>query len=179
MSTKTQTSAQSQQAADQALIDGFTKHQGALPSSLTVAGAPVLLTTILSTLQSRVASRATVPPAKASYQAVVQANHDELTKSQPLASGVRQAIALMFAGQVQVLADYGLKPRKVPAPRTPAQKAASAAKAAATRAARHTMGPVQKAKITGASPQGTAAPVATPSPAAPPVTAPATAATKS
>jgi hypothetical protein len=128
-------------------------------------------------LQSRVASRATVPPAKASYQAVVQANHDELTKSQPLVSGARQAIALMFAGQVQVLADYGLKTRKVAAPRTPEQKAASVAKGKATRAARHTMGPVQKAQITGATPQGTAAPVAAPSPAA--AAAPAAGATKS
>jgi hypothetical protein len=162
MTSKNISNAQSQQAADQALIDGFTKHQGTLPSSLTVAGAPVLVTSILSTLQARIASRATVPPAKASYQAVVQANLDELTKSQSVVSGARQVIALMFAGQVQTLADYGLKPRKVPAPRTHAQKAASAAKAAATRAARHTMGPVQKAKITGAIPQGDTSPVAAP-----------------
>ena len=42
------------------------------------------------------------------------------------------------------LHDFGLMPRKVPAPRTAAQKAAAAVKGRATRAARHTMGSVQK-----------------------------------
>jgi hypothetical protein len=47
--------------------------------------------------------------------------------------------------------EFGLKPRKVPAPPTPEQVAERVAKNKATRAARHTLGPLQKAKITGAT----------------------------
>jgi hypothetical protein len=165
-----------QQAADQAMIDGFTKHQATIPSSLLIAGAPVTTASVISTLQARIAARTAVAQAEAAYHAAVQANLDEQTKTQPLVSGARQAVGLMFAGQITALADFDLKPRKVPAPRTPAQKAASAAKAAATRAARHTMGAVQKSQITGATPHGTAAPAPAPSPAAAPVAAPAPAA---
>jgi hypothetical protein len=65
-------------------------------------------------------------------------------------------------GSIDTLADFGLKPRKTRTPRTPEQKAASVAKSLATRAARHTMGSKQKAKVTGAAPH--AAPVTAPSP---------------
>src|SRR6202041_3154740 len=75
----------------------------------------------------------------------------ESTKTQALISGLRQAIRTAFASQIAVLADFALAPRKTPAPRTPAQKAASAAKAEATRKARHTMGPVQRSQVTGAT----------------------------
>jgi hypothetical protein len=181
MTTKTKINVTTQQAADQAMIDGFTKHQATIPASLLIGGTPVPTATIISTLQVRIAARAAVAPAKASYQAVVKANVDERTKSQALVSGAREAIKLMFAGQVDTLADFGLKPRKAPAPRTPQQKAASVAKAKATRAARHTMGSVQKSKVTGANPQGdgTPAPSPSPAPAAAPAAAPAPVATKS
>jgi hypothetical protein len=46
------------------------------------------------------------------------------------------------------LGDFGMKPRKARA-RTAAQKAATAQKSAATRTARHTLGPRQKAAIHG------------------------------
>jgi len=179
---KSKTNLQQQQADDQALIDGFTKHAATLPS-LLIGGVQIPTTTIISTLQSRIAARAAVAPAKATYQALVKADQDERASSQALVSGAKQAIGLMFAGQITTLAEFGRKPRKVPAPRTPAEKAASAAKAKATREARHTMGAVQKAQITGATPQGTTAPVTAPTeapaPAVAPAATPATGVTKS
>jgi hypothetical protein len=65
-----------------------------------------------------------------------------------------------------MLAKFGLTPRQRPVT-TPEVKVAAAVKAAATRAARHTMGPKEKAKI-----KGTVAPTApaTPSPTAPALT---------
>ena len=190
MPTKTKSNVTTQQAADKAMIDGFTKHQATLPSSFIVGGVPVPTTTIVSTLQSRIAARAAVITGKASYQALVQANRDERDNSQALVSGTREAIKVMFAGQVDTLADFGLKPRKAPAPRTPEEKAASVAKGKATRKARHTMGPVAKLKVTGDNPQGDApvapaspapgaAPAAPPAPEAAPAAAPATTVTKS
>jgi len=173
---------QTQQAEDQALMDGFTKHQSTI-ASLFIGGSSVPTTTIISTLQARIAARAAVAPARASFQVVVQANRDELANTRAMIAGARQAIALMFAGQIDILAEFGLKPRKARAPRTPQQKLDSAAKAKATREARHTAGPKQKAKITGANPQGdapAASPAApAPAPAAAPAAAPVTAATKS
>jgi hypothetical protein len=178
--TKSKSNLQQQQAADQSLVDGFTKHASTIPS-LLIAGVQVPTTTIISTLQARIAARAATAPAKATYQALVQADQNERASSQALVSGAKQAIGLMYAGQITTLADFGLKPRKAPAPRTPEQKAASAAKAKATRAARHTMGPVQKAQITGATPQGDATPVTppAPAPAVAPAATPATGVTKS
>jgi len=54
-------------------------------------------------------------------------------------------------GAVDTQADFGFSPRKVTV-RTAAEKTASAKKAAATRAARHTMGSVQKKAVTGTAP---------------------------
>jgi hypothetical protein len=56
------------------------------------------------------------------------------------------------------LETVGIAPDKVPAPLTAAQKVTRAQKAAATRKARGTLGPKQKAKITGAVPPATPKP---------------------
>ena len=55
---------------------------------------------------------------------------------------------MAFAGQMDTLADFGLTARAKHVA-TPEEKIASAAKAKATRAARHTMGSKQKAAIKG------------------------------
>jgi hypothetical protein len=62
---------------------------------------------------------------------------------------MRQALLVAFADQVDVLADFGLTGRKTRVV-TPEEKVTAAAKARATRAARHTMGKRQKAAIKGA-----------------------------
>jgi hypothetical protein len=66
---------------------------------------------------------------------------------------VRQTLLLAFDGKLDTLADFGLTARAVPV-RTPEQRTAAAAKAKATRAARHTMGSKQKAAIKGAVSSG-------------------------
>ena len=78
-------------------------------------------------------------------------------KTKALVSTCIQSISLSFAGQVDTLADFGLTPRKARVV-TPEEQVIAAAKAKATRAARHTMGKKQKAAI-----KGTVAP--TPAPA--------------
>jgi hypothetical protein len=169
MATRNKGNRSQQQTGDQQLIDGLSKHASTLPS-LTFLGASHPTAAIIAALQARIASANTVSPAKATWQSTVQADRDERAKTKAFVSGLRQALQLVFAGSLEALADFGLKPRKQPAPRTPEQKAAAVAKAKATRAARHTMGPKQKAKVKGAVAQ--TAP-ASPPPAAPtlPVTA--------
>jgi hypothetical protein len=169
MATKSKSNRSQQQTGDQHLIDGLTKHASTLPS-LTFVGESHPTAAIIAVLQTRIASANAVSPAKATWQSTVQADRDERAKTTAYVSGLRQALQLAFAGSVDALADFGLKRRKQTAPRTPEQKAAAVAKAKATRAARHTMGSKQKAKVKGAVPQ-TAPASPPPAAATPPVTA--------
>ncbi len=136
------------QAADASLSTGLVKHEPTL-SSFTIAGATVKTTDIVTTLQTRQDSAKTVESTRAIWQAAVAADRSLRAQSNPTVSGVKQALHVMFAGSPDTLADFGLTPRK-PHVVTPEVKVAAAARAKATRAARHTMGVQQKAGIKGA-----------------------------
>ncbi len=178
MSTNQKSNRNQRQTADEKLMEGLKKHQQAIPS-LLIGGKSVKPADIIVVLQNRIHAADAVIPAKATWQAAVKAERDERAQSKALVSAVRQALQLAFAGSIDVLADFGLKPRKTPT-RSPEDKVAAAAKAQATRAARHTMGRKQKARITGtvAPPAAPATSPASPShdvpvPTAAPTTAPA------
>jgi hypothetical protein len=166
MGTKTKINRNQQQDADQKMIDGLTKHSQSVPS-LIIASTTHPTPAIIAVLQARIdAAKATVST-RATWQTTVQADRDERAKTKGFVSGLRQAVQVAFVGSIDTLADFGLKPRKTPTPRTPEEKAAAVAKSRATRAARHTMGAKQKAKVTGAEPLAVTAtppaPAATPS----------------
>jgi hypothetical protein len=153
--------------ADQSLVDGLNMHSATIPP-IFIAGAAVPLKDIITTLQSRIAAAKNVSPAKATWLAALAADRDVRSKSKTLVSALKQSLLVFYAGQVQTLADFGLTGRKTPVV-SPETQVAAAAKAKATRAARHTMGKKQKAKITGTV--VTTAPAPPPSaasPAAPP-----------
>jgi hypothetical protein len=116
---------------------------------------------IISTLQARITASQNAESTRATWQAAVVTDHAERSKTKTFASGLRQALIVAFTGQVDALADFGLTTRKAVV-LTPAEKLARNAKATATRAARHTMGSVQKSKVTGET-----AAAATPVPVAP------------
>jgi hypothetical protein len=148
MATQAKPSRINRVVADQALIDGFTKHADAL-SALTVGGAPVKVADVIAALKAEIAAENAVAPARAAWEGTVLAARDQRAKTKVALKGVKQSLQLIFAGQVETLADFGLHPPKVRAPLTPQQKAAAAAKAKATRAARKTMGSVQKSVVKG------------------------------
>ena len=148
MGTKPKFNRVEQLTADQALVDGLTKYADKL-SALMVGGAPVKVADVVAALNAEIAAENAVAPAKATWEAAVQAAKDQRAKTKATLTGVKQSIQLMFAGQAEALGDFGLKPRKEPAPRTPQQKAAAVAKAKATRAARGTMGTQQKKAVKG------------------------------
>ena len=154
-----------QQTGDQKLIDGLTKHASTI-ASLVIGGTSYPTTAIIANLQARLATANAALSTRATWQSAVKADIDERAKTKTFVSGLRQALQVAFAGSIDALADFGLKPRKQRAPRTPEQKAAATAKARATRTARHTLGKNQKAAI-----KGTVSPTA-PATAAPPVPAP-------
>jgi hypothetical protein len=63
------------------MVDGFTKHAATI-SSLLIGGVQIPTTTVISTLQARIAARAATAPAKANYQALVKADQNERASSQ-------------------------------------------------------------------------------------------------
>jgi hypothetical protein len=160
-----------QQSADQGLIDGLTKHEATLTSFL-VGGTSFKTSDVITVLRARIAAANAAQSTRATWQTAVKANAGERASTKTLVSGVKQQLLVMFAGSIDTLAEFGLKPRKAPAPLTPEKKVVAAAKAKATRAARHTMGTKQKASVKGtvttivtpASP--VASPPAVPSPVA-------------
>ena len=159
--------------ADQTLADGLSKHAATI-MSIMVGGASVATKDIVTALQARIATAKAATSARATWQAAVQADRDERAKTKTLVSVTKQMLLGSFAGQVDTLADFGLTPRK-PRVVSPEALVAAAAKAKATRAARHTMGKKQKAEIKGTVDTTAPAipvPAPTPSPATPVAVAP-------
>jgi hypothetical protein len=94
-------------AADQVLMDGINKRPTTIPT-IYVGGAAVPVTTIVAALQARIDTGKSVTSTRASWQAAVGAERDELAKSAVLVSACRQTLLLAFAGQVDTLAEFGL-----------------------------------------------------------------------
>jgi type I site-specific restriction endonuclease len=139
-----------QTSADRRLIDGFQKHGATVPS-MTIAAVTLSVDDLMKALQSRIDALKAVTTTKASWQTAVKANHELREGTDPLVSRMKQTLLVIFAEQPAALVDFGLTERaKVNLP--PEIRLAAAAKAKATRVARHTMGPKQKAKVKGVVP---------------------------
>src|SRR5580704_13072560 len=102
MTTKTSIAKDTQQTADQNLVAGLEKHQATLPS-LLIAGTTIPTTSIITTVQSRMAARANTAATLAAYHTAVAAEEAAIAQSKALVSGTRQAIKVMFAGQLGAL----------------------------------------------------------------------------
>jgi hypothetical protein len=147
---------------DAKIVDGIQKHlQGV--TSLQLAGSSYGPADLVKRVQSRASQAAAVTAANATWHAAVAAEKELNHELAPVIRGLRQYVFNAFGTASTVPADFGFTAtaRK---PLTPEEKVARAAKAKATRAARHTMGKVQKKKVTGATAAATASPA--PSPAA-------------
>jgi hypothetical protein len=135
------------QAADQKLVDGLTKHAGII-ASLYLGGTAMPNAAIVSKLQALIAAVNSTNTARASLHALVLAEEQLQASSAQFVADLRQTILAMFSKQTDVLADFGLAPRKNPV-LTAQAKVARAAKAKATRAARGTKSKKQLAEISG------------------------------
>jgi hypothetical protein len=135
------------QAADQKLCDGIKNNPQSFPLVI-VGGKPVAAADAVAMLQARIDATARIAPAKTAWLGAVKAARDERARSLAVITAVRQAILAAFADSVDTLGRYGLKPRKqrVTSPQT---QVVAAAKARATRTARHTMGSRQKQAVKG------------------------------
>jgi len=148
----------------QGLIKGTQQHTP--NGTLTFGGASHPVVDLIKLLQSLIDAIDAEVPAKAAYQASVQSMKSARAVVLPLMRDYVDHLRSTNGQNGTVLADYGLSPRKAPAPRTAAQKAEAAAKAKETRKLRGTMSPKQKAGIkAGAAPVSPTAPAPTTKPA--------------
>ena len=131
----------------QGLILGLQKQ---LPSGQFTLVSTVYTTPALVTaLQGTVATLTALAAAHAALKVALAAWDAEEAKMGPVVLALRRTLQSMYANAPDTLLVFGLEPRKVPAPRTAAEKAASAAKAKATRIARGTTSKKQKLAVSG------------------------------
>ncbi|MDP9036063.1 MAG: hypothetical protein M3O50_14780 [Myxococcota bacterium] len=135
-------------ARDAQVIVGVGKHLQSV-SSVPLVGSTYTPADLAKLFQSRIDSVAAASAAKATWHSNVVATKALNTRVSPVLRALRQYVINVFGETSPVLADFGFAPPKRTT-RTPEQKAAAAAKAKATRQARHTMGPKQKKGIRGA-----------------------------
>jgi hypothetical protein len=153
------------------LIAGTRKHL-ANAAPMAFGGGTFTPAQITTSLQTLVDLRSAVDEAKAATKAKVVAEATQAPSLRTEMDAYVSYVKVTFGNAPDVLADFGLKPKKAKTPLTSSEKAAAAAKRAATRAARHTMGTQQKKKVKGTinviatSPEAPASPPVAPSPVA-------------
>ncbi len=152
------------------IASGLQLHEPGNPS-ITIGGVAYAVNDLLTQIQKDITATDATDKARAAWLQTVQAERASHAQMDPLLRGIKQFVMLQF-GETEasstVLADFGYTPRKV-AVRTPATSVAAAAKSAATRKARHTMGKDQKKEVTGDVTGVVVTPVTTvPAPATPP-----------
>lgn len=163
----------SQAALVKQLIAGFNKRFPNGSQQLQVGGATFTVTALTTLLQSFVDIREAVEASQAATKAKVQAEDAQVPSQRAMIHAIETTIRGTFGNSADVLADFGLAPPKVRAPRTAEEKAVSAAKSAATRKARGTMGKNQKKNVKGSITAKLVVTPVTTSPVLTPVDAPA------
>jgi hypothetical protein len=145
------TSNENRKSSDLQLIEGTHKHleKG---WSLVVAGTKYTHSQIVDLLQSRADAVQAAATARAAWAGARA--HDEALSGQTahVVQALRQTLRVMFSQAPEVLAEFGLSPRKSRRTLTAAEKVLKEAKAKATREARHTMGKRQRLAIHGSVP---------------------------
>jgi hypothetical protein len=148
------------------LIAGIAKHFANAPS-MAFGSATLTPAQLTTSLQALVDLRAGVEGAKATATAKVAAEKAQAPALIALMGEFVAFVKATFSNSPDVLADFGLQPKKARAPLTVEQKAAAAAKRKATRAARHTQGPKAKLAVKGNVTGVNVTPVTTPDPQGP------------
>ncbi len=144
------------------LVAGTKKHFSTV-SSLTFGSATFTPAQTEAFLQTLIDLRTAVDDAKSATKAKIVAEAAQAPSLRSQMAALVAYVKATFGNSPDVLADFGLKPKKARTPLTIDQLAAAAAKRAATRAARHTMGTKQKQAVKGTittiiTPQPTPAP---------------------
>ncbi len=152
---------------DHRLRNGVSLH---LKAGIVAASEKVSQKDLLGAIDERTAATNAADAARAVYLKAVADEREVMERTDEMLGLLRDYVHVVFRGQIDVLADFGLAPRRTTGPRKLADKAAAAAKGKATREARHTMGRRQREKIHGVVPSTSAQAPAAAAPAASPPT---------
>ena len=133
------------------LIAGVRKRFPTGSQQLTIGGAvgSVTVDAAVAELQQLIDNRAAVTTAQATARDKVQAERGATPDLVAFMNAIEAFVRLMFSADTTALADFGLQPRKQPAPLTAEQKAVAAAKRKATREARGTTSAKAKRAVKG------------------------------
>jgi len=160
----------SQAALAAKLVAGTQKHL-ATATQLMVAGGTYTAQQVETQLQTLVTLRAAVDAAKVAVKAKLVDESNQAPALRVFLESYVGFVRAAFSGSPDVLADFGLAPKKAPTPRTAEEQAAANAKSEATRKARGTMSKKKKLAIKGNVTGVVVTPVTEPAPA--PVASPA------
>ena len=165
----TTTSKSNRVSAVTQLITGTNKHFPNASQSLAFGGTTRTVSALTQLLQSIVDLRNAVIESQAATRSKVATERAQTPPLLAVRGEYEAFVRATFGNQPDVLADFGLAPRKVPAPRTAEQKAIATAKRNATRKARGTKSKKQLKDVKGAvSAELVVTPLAAPSPVVPP-----------
>ena len=145
-----------------ALIAGTQKHAPSGP--LTLGSASFTAQSLEQTLQSLVDAIAAADAARAAWQDALGKMKATRANVVPVMQDYAAWVAVTYRSTASTLSDFGVTPRKGPTPLTSSEQAVAVAKRKSTRAARSTMGPVQKKAVKGDVTSVTLTPVHAPKP---------------
>jgi hypothetical protein len=130
------------------LAAGTQKHLSTI-TQLIVGSGTYTATQVETQLNAFAALRNDVDAAKAVVKAKLADEATQLPAMRAFFIAFIAFVRAAFGNSPDILADFGLAPKKVPTPLTAVQKAAAAAKAKATRQARGTKGSKAKLAVKG------------------------------
>jgi hypothetical protein len=153
------------QARLRKLLEGMSQHLANV-TSFTFAGVVYTPADLKKLIQADIDAADASVQAKANLSTAVQIEHNSHAKVNPVLRLFKFYVITLFGDAKDAsstLADFGLQPRKS-TPKTVATKAEAIVKTKATRTARHTSGPKQKAQVKGTAPAAPAAASSAPQP---------------
>ena len=134
-------------ANNQRVSDGVNKHLAKV-KNLTLAGVPYTAASLKATFAAETDANNALDQSRAQLKEQVATARTARAKASAARKALKAYVLGNFGAQaVSVLEDFGLTPPKTPGPKTPLAKAQAAARAKATRQARHTMGSRQRLSI--------------------------------
>ena len=133
---------------------------------MIVEGQKRTATDIISVLQELIDAHEAVNAVRAALHGALQGEQQKEGVTAVTVSAVRQLALYTFGSQPEVLADFGIAPRKSKRVRTTREKLGAVDTALETRKARHTLGRKQREAIHGSAPLVTTV-VTPPSPGVP------------
>jgi hypothetical protein len=138
------------------VLSGMGKHLQNVPG-LTIAQVVHQVAELQARIQKDIDLSDATDQSKAAWLTEVQKERSSHKDIDPLLRGIKQYVLLTWGDAKDAsstLEDFGYAPRK-PMTTKPSTKVTAAAKAKATRTARHTMGPKAKLKVKGNVPAPT------------------------